>query len=104
MGETPSEGAARETFEESGYEVSPYAYCRLRPRQRGHPPMSYHVYKLVFLCEILDETPLTNVDTDGSRFFGEHEIPELSVTRVTRAQISRFFEQHRDSILPADFD
>jgi hypothetical protein len=44
------------------------------------------------------------VNTDGARFFGEHEIPDLSITRVTRAQISRFFEQHRDPTLPADFD
>ena len=66
--------------------------------------MAYHVYKLVYRCEILDEAPLTDVDTDGARFFGEHEIPELSVTRVTRAQISRFFEQRRDSNLPTDFD
>lgn len=105
VGESPSEAAARETLEESGYEVKPVRLLAAYDRdRRGHPPMAYHVYKLVYLCEILDETPLTNVDTDGSRFFGEHEIPELSVTRVTRAQISRFFEQHRDSILPADFD
>jgi hypothetical protein len=44
------------------------------------------------------------VDAEEARFFGEHEIPELSVTRVTRAQISRFFDQHRDPTLPTDFD
>ena len=60
------------------------AYDRDR---RGHPPIAYHVYKLVYLCEILDHEPLSDVDTDGARFFGEQEIPELSVTRVTRAQI-----------------
>jgi ADP-ribose pyrophosphatase YjhB (NUDIX family) len=105
VGESPSEASARETLEESGYRVEPVkllgAYDRDR---RGHPPMAYHVYKLVYLCEILDEEPLSDVDTDGARFFGEQEIPELSVTRVTRAQISRFFEQHRDPSLPTDFD
>jgi hypothetical protein len=77
------------------------AYDRDR---HAHPPIPYHVYKLVYFCEILDSAPLTDVDTHGARFFGEHEIPELSVTRVTRAQISRFFEQHRYPALPADFD
>ena len=105
VGEPPSEAAAREALEESGYKVKPVRLLAAYDRDRhGHPPMAYHVYKLVYLCEILDEMPLADVDTDGARFFGEHEIPELSVTRVTRAQISRFFEQHRNSVLPADFD
>jgi ADP-ribose pyrophosphatase YjhB (NUDIX family) len=105
VGESPSEASARETLEESGYRVEPVKLLAAYDRdRRGHPPMAYHVYKLVYLCEILDEKPLSDVDTDGARFFGEQEIPELSVTRVTRAQISRFFEQHRDPSLPTDFD
>jgi hypothetical protein len=58
----------------------------------------------VFLCQILDEVASSNVDTDEVRFFGEKQLPELSISRVTRAQISRFFEQHRDPNRPADFD
>ena len=105
VGESPSETAARETLEESGYRVRPVRLLAAYDRDRhSHPPMPYHVYKLVYLCEILDKAPLTDVDTDGARYFGEHEIPELSVTRVTRAQISRFFEQHRYPDQSADFD
>jgi ADP-ribose pyrophosphatase YjhB (NUDIX family) len=105
VGESPSEAAARETLEESGYRVRPVRLLAAYDRDRhAHPPIPYHVYKLVYFCEILDSAPLTDVDTHGARFFGEHEIPELSVTRVTRAQISRFFEQHRYPALPADFD
>ena len=47
---------------------------------------------------------MPDVDTDGVRFFGEDELPELSVTRVTPAQVSRFFEQHRNPNSPTDFD
>jgi ADP-ribose pyrophosphatase YjhB (NUDIX family) len=105
VGESPSETAARETLEESGYSVRAVKLLAAYDRdRRGHPPMAHHVYKLVYLCELLDETPLSKVDTNGALFFGEGEIPELSVTRVTRAQISRFFEQHRDPYLPTDFD
>jgi ADP-ribose pyrophosphatase YjhB (NUDIX family) len=105
VGESPSETAARETLEESGHKVRPVRLLAAYDRDRhGHPPMAYHVYKLVYLCKLTDEEPLSDVDTDGARFFGEHEIPELSVTRVTGAQISRFFDQHRDPTLPADFD
>jgi ADP-ribose pyrophosphatase YjhB (NUDIX family) len=105
VGESPSEAAARETLEESGYRVRPFRLLAAYDRdRRGHPPMAYHVYKLVYLCRILDEEPLPDVDTEGARFFGEDEIPELSATRVTRAQISRFFEQHRNPDMSADFD
>lgn len=105
VGESPSEAAARETLEESGYRVWPVRLLAAYDRDRhGHPPIPYHVYKLVFLCQVLNETPSPDVDTDGARFFGEKELPKLSISRVTRAQISRFFEQHRDPDLPADFD
>jgi ADP-ribose pyrophosphatase YjhB (NUDIX family) len=105
VGESPSEAASRETLEESGYRVEPVKLLAAYDRdKRGHPPMAYHVYKLVYLCEILDHNPLSDVEAEEARFFGEHEIPELSVTRVTRAQISRFFDQHRDPTLPTDFD
>jgi ADP-ribose pyrophosphatase YjhB (NUDIX family) len=105
VGESPSEAAARETLEESGYSVRPVRLLAAYDRERhGHPPMAYHVYKLVYLCELLAEERLTDVDAHGARFFGEQEIPDLSVTRITRAQISRFFAQHRDPSIPTDFD
>jgi ADP-ribose pyrophosphatase YjhB (NUDIX family) len=105
VGESPSEAAARETLEESGYSVRPVRLLAAYDRERhGHPPMAYHVYKLVYLCELLAEERLTDLDAHGARFFGEQEIPDLSVTRITRAQISRFFAQHRDPSIPTDFD
>ena len=105
VGESPSEAAARETLEESGYRVRPVRLLAAHDRDRhGHPPMTYHVYKLVYLCEILDDEPLSDVDSDGASFFEGKEIPELSVTRVTRSQISRFFEQYSDPTLSTDFD
>lgn len=105
VGESASEAAARETLEESGYRVRPLRLLAAYDRDRhGHPPIPYHVYKLVFLCEILDDVPSSDVDTDGVGFFGERELPELSVSRVTRAQIRRYFTQHSDPDQPADFD
>lgn len=105
VGESPSEAAARETLEESGYRVKPVRLLAAYDRdRRGHPPIAYHVYKLVYLCEILDGLALEDVDADGVRFFGDDEIPELSLTRVTKAQISRFFEQYRGQDQSADFD
>jgi ADP-ribose pyrophosphatase YjhB (NUDIX family) len=105
VGESPSESAARETLEESGYSVRPVRLLAAYDRDRhAHPPLAYHVYKLVYLCELLAEERLANVDADAVGFFGEQEIPDLSVTRITGAQISRLFQQHRDPGIPTDFD
>jgi ADP-ribose pyrophosphatase YjhB (NUDIX family) len=105
VGESPSEAAEREVREEAGYRVRALRLISVYDRDRhGHPPIPYHVYKLVFLCEILDETREREVDAEGVGFFGEHELPELSLSRVTPAQIERFFEYHRWPGLPADFD
>jgi hypothetical protein len=54
--------------------------------------------------EILDEVPSAEVDSDGVRFFGEDELPELSITRITPPQVSRYFEHHRNPNSPPDFD
>ncbi|MCA1688097.1 MAG: NUDIX hydrolase [Actinobacteria bacterium] len=105
VGETPAEAAVREVREESGYRVRAVRLVSAYDRDRhGHPPIPYHVYKLVFLCEILDELPSRSVDADDVGFFGEHDLPDLSLSRVTPAQMKRFFEHHRDPALPADFD
>ncbi len=105
VGETAAEAAVREVREESGFRVRAVRLISAYDRDRhGHPPIPYHVYKLVFLCEILDETLSGAVDTDGVGFFGEEALPELSISRITPAQIRRFFEHHREPTLPADFD
>jgi ADP-ribose pyrophosphatase YjhB (NUDIX family) len=105
VGETAAEAAVREVREESGYRVRAVRLISAYDRDRqGHPPIPYHVYKLVFLCEILDETRAQAVDAEEVAFFGEHELPRLSLSRITPAQIKRFFEHHRRPDLSADFD
>jgi ADP-ribose pyrophosphatase YjhB (NUDIX family) len=105
VGESPAEAAVREVYEESGYLVRAMRLISAYDRDRhGHPPIPYHVYKLVFLCEILDEAPSRSIDAHGVQFFGESELPEFSLSRVTPAQIERCFEHHRQPELPADFD
>jgi ADP-ribose pyrophosphatase YjhB (NUDIX family) len=105
VGETPAETAAREVREEAGYRVRASRLISVYDRDlHGHPPIPYHVYKLVFLCEIVDEARVNAVDAEGTGFFGEHGLPELSLSRVTPAQIQRCFEHNRRPELPADFD
>ena len=105
VGESPAEAIAREVYEESGYRVRVTRLLSAYDRDRhGHPPSPYYVYKLAFLCEILEHDPSVAAEADGIGFFPADAIPLLSLPRVTPAQIERFFEHYRNPNLPADFD
>lgn len=107
VGESPSQAIEREILEESGFETRAVklaaVYDRDHPRH-GHPPEPYHVYKLIFLCEMLGGTPVESYEIQQVGFFKEDEIPDLSLLRVVPSQISRLFEYFRNPDLPTDFD
>ena len=103
---SPAENVVREVYEESGFVTRATKILAVfdRSKHPHEPPFAFHVYKLFLLCSILGGTETVSLETDSVGFFGEQEIPELSITRVTPAQVSRMFEHHRDPDLPADFD
>ena len=105
----PSEAVTREVREETGYEVRVAKLIavldRSHPRHGHLPPFPFHVYKLFFQCEITGGAPTESSETEDITFFGEDELPaDLSVSRVSRAQLVRAFEHLRRPELPADFD
>jgi len=105
IGDSPSEVAVREVYEESGYHTRAVKLLAVYDRDRqGHPPFEHYVYKLFFQCELLGGSPSTSIETDEVAFFGEDEIPELSLTRIMPTQIARIFQHHRNPDLPTDFD
>lgn len=105
VGDTPSEAIVREIREESGYETRATKLLALLDRNRhGHPPHADHIYKIFLRCELLGGSPKTSHEIQDVGFFGEDEIPDLSLTRIVPAQIARMFEHHRDPDRPADFD
>jgi len=104
-GESPSEAAVRETKEESGYDVGAVRLLAIYDRDKqGHPPCPFHVYKVIFLCNLLGGSAKTSIETEAACFFSEEELPALSESRVLLAQIKRAFSLARDPNLPADFD
>jgi ADP-ribose pyrophosphatase YjhB (NUDIX family) len=104
-GESPSEAAVRETKEESGYEVSAVRLIAIYDRDRqGHPPCPFHVYKLIFLCNLVGGSAKTGLETEAVCFFREDELPALCESRVLASQVKRAFSFARDPTLPADFD
>ncbi len=105
VGEPPSQVAVREILEESGYRTRAVRLLAIYDRdQRNHPPLPFHVYKVFFLCELLDENPKPGIECAEAAFFPEGKLPELSLTRVTEAEVARMFEHLHDPLLPADFD
>lgn len=105
VGESPSQATVREVREESGYETRAVKLLALYDRNlHGHPPIAFHAYKLFFRCELTGGAPAQSAETTGVGWFAEDRLPPLSLSRVTAAQIHRFFEHYRHPDWPADFD
>lgn len=105
VGDSPAEVAVREVYEESGYHSRAVKLLAVYDRDRhGHPPLAHYVYKLFFQCELISGSPSSSIETDEVAFFAADEIPELSLTRVVPAQITRIFQHYRQPDLPTDFD
>ena len=108
VGESPSEAAAREVREESGFEVRITRLLALHDKRlHPHPPHPYYIYKVFFEAEILgaDNGGGDGFETDAVDFFAAAALPPLSLNRVVPEQVLRMFELHaaRPNV-PADFD
>jgi ADP-ribose pyrophosphatase YjhB (NUDIX family) len=107
VGETPAEAAAREVLEESGYATRAVRLLALLDRDRqGYPPHAWHIWKAIFLCELLDdEQRELSHETEDAHFFPRETLPEpLRVNVSTRRLIERCFDHHEHPEWPADFD
>jgi ADP-ribose pyrophosphatase YjhB (NUDIX family) len=103
--ESPAEATVREVQEESGYQTRAVKLLAVYDRNRhGHPPIAFHAYKLFFQCELIGGAPASSHETSGVDWFTEDRLPALSTTRVTAAQVHRFFEHYRNPRWPTDFD
>lgn len=69
-----------------------------------HPMEKFHAYKAFFMCGLEGGEAKESLETKGVSFFGEDELPPLSLARVTVAQVHRMFEHFRYPDLPTDFD
>jgi ADP-ribose pyrophosphatase YjhB (NUDIX family) len=105
VGESPADGIVREVREESGYETRVVKLLAVYDRNRhGHTPIPFHAYKLFFLCELIGGAPARSYEIDDVDWFAEDGLPPLSISRVTAAQIGRFFEHSRNPQWPTEFD
>lgn len=104
--ESPAEAVVREVWEETGYTTRAARLLAVYDRSKHPhtPPYPFHIYKLFFQCELVGGAATRSHETGESAFFGADEIPELSMSRVTPAQIARLFVLHQHPDWPTDFD
>nr|WP_273377901.1 NUDIX hydrolase N-terminal domain-containing protein [Actinopolymorpha pittospori] len=107
--DAPSEAAEREFLEEAGLRVRATRLAAVHDgsRRNGHAGSPWHIYKLFFLVERLDDArPTAGLDgeTIDVGLFGLDELPELSTGRCTADQLEILFDHHREPGLATDFD
>jgi len=106
VGLTPAENVVKEVREESGFEVRVRKLAAAWDRTRqGHTPQPFDACKLFFVCDITGGAATLSSETSEVAFFAEDALPQdLSLERVTHAQILRMFQHHRSPNLPTEFD
>jgi hypothetical protein len=65
--------------------------------------MLFHIYKIFFICELLEDAPTPGVETGGAAFCRDKFL-ELSISRALDYQIDRMFEHAKSQELPTEFD
>lgn len=103
---TPSVNVEREVWEEAGFEVKTTKLIGVFDRSTipNVRPYPFHIYKLIFLCEILSGEPTPSDETLAVDFFDKDNLPELSMGRTTPDYIFKAFAHYQDPTLPVEFD
>jgi ADP-ribose pyrophosphatase YjhB (NUDIX family) len=105
VNDTPSYAVEKEIEQETGFVARAVKLAALYDRSKhGHPSYLYHSWKAFFICDIESGQARTSHETDGVDFFPVSALPELSLGRVTAAQIQRMYEHHQHREWPTEFD
>ncbi|EJQ52662.1 hypothetical protein IEQ_01705 [Bacillus cereus BAG6X1-2] len=97
IGYTPTEVAAKEVLEETGYEVEHFRLLAIFDKEKHQPsPSATHIYKIFIGCEIVGGEKKLSIETEDIDFFSENEIPDLSIARNTEWQIKEMFAYMKD--------
>ncbi len=82
---SPAEVAVKEVREETGLEVRVSRVLAVIDTDRHNfPPLEYHYYKIVLLCDLTGGELTDSNETTEAGFFDFEELPELSEKRNTR--------------------
>lgn len=107
--DTPTQACVREFAEEAGVpvRVSRLAAMHDGSKRNGHAGSPWHVYKLLFIVERLDDAvPRAGLDgeTTAVGFFDCNALPPLSTRRCSEEQLMLLRAHHLDPRRGADID
>jgi 8-oxo-dGTP pyrophosphatase MutT (NUDIX family) len=112
VGETPSEGACREAWEETGLEVEPVVLSGVYDSRLCDSTSPYHLYHFVYLCRPRDsgQRPRVSDETLDVAWFARAELAALHIDPGHVGRIGDAFgrwigeirETIFDPITPAD--
>lgn len=81
---SPSEVAVKEVLEETGlYVIVSKLLAVVDTDRHNFPPLEFHYYKMVILCDLIGGELCDNDETTDAGFFSFDALPELSVQRNT---------------------
>ena len=105
VGDIPSEGAEREVWEEAGFKVKATKVVGVYDVNFPAGMTLFHLYKIVYLCDLIEGKARPSIETTDVRFFKRDDIPEdLLGFRTTVRHINDAFKAHADSSQPTVFD
>jgi ADP-ribose pyrophosphatase YjhB (NUDIX family) len=106
VNDRPAEAVIREVKEETGYTVRCTKLVAVLDRDHHYQgePSPFHIYKLMFLCEITGEADDLCHDILEARFFSPDDLPPLSEHRTLPMHIELMHRQCLDLSLPTQFD
>ena len=104
--QSAAQSVAREVLEESGFVVTVEKLVAIKDRSLHDylPRRLEHVYKLFFLCRLVDGTPRTSIETTAAEFFALDALPALSIGRTLPADIALLEAHRRQPSSPTYFD
>jgi 8-oxo-dGTP pyrophosphatase MutT (NUDIX family) len=105
VGDLPSQVAAREIWEESGFRALPRKVVGVYDANRGGRPLEfYHAYKVVFLCDLQGGQARPSHETLDVAFFDFDDLPPLSLNRTAPRHLAEVRAHLSDPTRPAAFD
>ncbi len=104
--ETPSRGVIREVLEESGFVVRQPRLIAVKDRDVHPytPKYPFHIYKMIFLCELVSGEAKANIEISEIDFFSFDNLPELSQGRTLPDDIKLIFEHANNPALNVYID
>lgn len=105
IGSSPTEVIIKEVKEETGLDALVTKLLAIYDKKcHPHPPQPFYVYKLVFLCEVLDGNIKTSFDIEEAKYFSVNELPEISEDRILKSQIVQLYNLATNENLNVYFD